>query len=77
MTTSTVFTNNRTQAVRLPAELRLPEGVKQVNVRAVGNERIITPLTETWDSFFLHVSAVSEDFMETRASQEQVEREAF
>jgi antitoxin VapB len=77
MTTSTVFTNNRTQAVRLPAELRLPEGVKQVNVRAVGNERIITPLAETWDSFFLQVPAVSEDFMNSRASQEQPEREAF
>lgn len=77
MTTSTVFTNNRTQAVRLPAELRLPDGVKQVNVRAVGNERIITPLAETWDSFFLRVPAVSEDFMESRASQEQAEREAF
>ncbi len=52
MTTSTVFINNRTQAVRLPAELRFADGIKQVNVRAVGNERIITPITETWDSFF-------------------------
>lgn len=77
MTTSTVFTNNRTQAVRLPAELRLPHGVKKVNVRAVGNERIITPLSETWDSFFLQTPAVSGDFMETRGSQAQAEREAF
>ncbi len=77
MTTSTVFTNNRTQAVRLPAELRFPQDVKQVNVRAVGNERIIAPLTQTWDSFFLNTTAVSEDFMKTRYSQEQIEREAF
>jgi len=41
---STVFTNNRSQAVRLPAELRLPEGVKLVSVRAHGNERIISPI---------------------------------
>ncbi len=75
MTTSTVFTNNRTQAVRLPAELRFSDDVKQVNVRAVGNERIITPLAETWDSFFRHSPAVSSDFMETRASQEQAARE--
>jgi antitoxin VapB len=77
MTTSTVFTNNRTQAVRLPAELRFSDDIKQVNVRAVGNERIITPLKETWDSFFLNVPTVSQDFMEVRASQEQSTREAL
>ena len=77
MATSTVFTNNRTQAVRLPAELRLPQGVKQVSVRAHGKERIIAPLEESWDSFFLNGPAVSTDFMETRATQDQPEREAF
>ncbi len=77
MTTSTVFTNNRTQAVRLPADLRFPDDIKQVNVRAIGNERIITPLTETWDSFFKNAPAVSKDFMETRPTQEQDVREAF
>ncbi len=75
MSTGTVFTNNRTQAVRLPAELRLPEGVKQVSVRARGKERIIAPLDATWDSFFLGGSEVSEDFMTTRATQDQPERE--
>ncbi len=77
MATSTVFTNNRTQAVRLPAELRLPEGVRQVTVRAIGHERIISPLSETWNSFFIEGPAVSEDFMEARASQQQPEREGF
>ena len=75
MATSTVFINNRTQAVRLPAELRLPEGVKQVSVRARGQERIIAPLTEMWDSFFVNGPAVSDDFMAERASQGQAERE--
>ncbi|MDE2259683.1 MAG: antitoxin [Betaproteobacteria bacterium] len=77
MATSTVFTNNRTQAVRLPADLRLPEGVKLVSVRALGHERIISPLSETWNSFFVNGPLVSEDFMEERASQHQPEREAF
>ena len=77
MTTSTVFTNNRTQAVRLPAELRFPDDIKQVNVRALGNERIITPLAETWDRFFKNTPLVSSDFMETRAAQEQATRETF
>ncbi len=69
--------NNRSQAVRLPAELRLPEGVKQVSIRARGHERIIAPLSETWDSFFINPAMVTEDFMEERAPQEQLEREAF
>lgn len=77
MTTSTVFTNNRTQAVRLPAELRLPEGVKQVSVRVRGHERIIAPLSEAWDSFFIDGPAATEDFMAFRAPQEQADREAF
>lgn len=75
MTTTTVFANNRTQAVRLPAELRLPDHVKQVSVRALGKERIIAPLNESWDSFFQYTAAVSDDFMSTRASQDQAERE--
>ena len=51
MSISTVFTNNRTQAVRLPADVRLQEDVKQVTVRAKGKERIIAPLNSSWDSF--------------------------
>ncbi len=77
MTTSTVFTNNRTQAVRLPVELRLPEGVTRVDVRARGHERIISPVGQTWDSFFVNGPAVSDDFMAERASQHQTEREAL
>ena len=77
MATSTVFINNRTQAVRLPAELRLPDDVKRVDVRARGNERIISPLGRSWDSFFLDRLSVSEDFMEERAPQNQSDREVL
>ncbi len=77
MSTTTVFTNNRSQAIRLPADMRLPSFVKRVNVRARGMERIITPVENTWDSFFLDAPAVPEDFMTTRADQEQAERESL
>jgi antitoxin VapB len=77
MSITTVFTNNRSQAVRLPADLRLPEGVKKVHVRARGADRIISPEGHTWDEFFLNGPQVSEDFMAERASQEQPEREVF
>ena len=75
MATSTVFTNNRTQAVRLPAELRLPDHVKKVEVRARGKDRIISPLGHRWDDFFLNGLRVSEDFMNERGSQTQTPRE--
>ena len=77
MTTTTVFTNNRSQAVRLPAELRLPDSVKRVDVRARGNERIIAPLGQTWDSFFIDGPRVADDFLPERATQEQAAREAL
>ena len=77
MTTSTVFTNNRTQAVRLPAEMRFPDTVKKVEVRVSGQERIIAPAESTWDSFFLGATTATEDFMAERASQTQAERESF
>jgi antitoxin VapB len=80
MATSSVFNNNRTQAVRLPAEMRFPDSVKRVEVRVVGQERIIAPAESAWDSFFLGVRGgmtVTEDFMVGRASQSQAEREDF
>jgi|GEM_PF-296183 len=66
---ATVFTNKRGQFIRLPAELRLPDSVKRVDVRARGCERIIAPLGQTWDSFFLDGTPAPEDFLPERASQ--------
>jgi antitoxin VapB len=74
---TTVFTNNRSQAVRLPAEARLPDEVKKVVVRIRGRERIITPLENTWDNFFLNGPTVSDDFMNERGEQKPVEREGL
>lgn len=77
MSITTVFTNNRSQAVRLPADVRLPEGVKKVQVRARGMDRIISPVGHTWDAFFMNGLQASNDFMADRAPQEQSERESF
>ncbi|WP_188390276.1 AbrB/MazE/SpoVT family DNA-binding domain-containing protein, partial [Pseudomonas fluvialis] len=38
-----VFQSNRSQAVRLPKAVALPEDVKRVDVVVVGRARIITP----------------------------------
>ena len=79
MAQGTVFVNNRTQAVRLPAETRFPDNIKKVRVRVRGQDRILSPVGNTWDSFFnaSPEEGVTDDFMTERASQEQREREEF
>ena len=77
MSITTVFTNNGSQAVRLPANARFPEGVKKVQVRARGLDRILSPVGHTWDEFFLHGPRASEDFIAERATQLQAGREVF
>lgn len=74
MATGSVFENNRTQAVRLPAETRFPPQVKNVKVRVVGCDRILSPVDQAWDSFFL--ADDSEDVRIERGEQgTQQERE--
>lgn len=75
MATGSVFVNNRTQSVRLPAETRFPDGVKRVTVRVVGHDRIISPVEKAWDSFFDTTRSVSDDFMDDRKQPELQSRE--
>lgn len=77
MSIRTVFVNNRTQAVRLSLEVRLPEGIRKLEVRVKGNERTLSPLGQSWDSFFLEGPRVSDDFLSERTSQQQSEGEAL
>ncbi|CUU53156.1 hypothetical protein AP460_02921 [Actinobacillus pleuropneumoniae] len=72
---ASVFMTNRSQAVRLPAEVRFASDVKKLSVRVVGNERILAPINQSWDSFFLGSATVSDDFMTEREISTQAERE--
>ncbi len=69
MSFGTVFLHNGAQAVSLPSDVRLPEGVREVEIRARGNELIIAPPRKTWDSFFMAGPDVSDDFLPARAKQ--------
>lgn len=71
-----VFQSNRSQAIRLPKAVALPDDVKRVDIVAVGRTRIITPAGEAWDSWFDGVAATS-DFMSDRDQPALQEREAF
>ncbi|HBO2935157.1 antitoxin [Pseudomonas aeruginosa] len=71
-----VFQSNRSQAIRLPKAVALPDDVKRVDVVAVGRARIITPAGESWDSWF-DGSGVTSDFMAEREQPADQERESF
>ena len=76
MTRSTVFNSNRSQAVRLPKPVALPEGVRQVEIVKVGRSRLITPAGHSWDAFF-DGAGVGDDFMRERVQPEAEAREAL
>lgn len=66
MATGKVFKQNNAQVVQLPLEAYFPDDVKKVSVRVGGKDRILTPVANSWDSFFLQGAAVTDDFMTER-----------
>ncbi|PZQ94441.1 MAG: AbrB/MazE/SpoVT family DNA-binding domain-containing protein [Cereibacter sphaeroides] len=76
MEQASIFQSNRSQAVRLPKAVALPDNVKRVDVIALGRTRIITPAGEAWDSWF-DVEGVTADFMSEREQPGHQERESF
>ncbi len=65
MAQSTVFRTNKSQAVRLPKPVALPENVKRVEIIKLGQARLIAPVDAAWDTFF-DEPGVSEDFLTER-----------
>ena len=59
------FLSNRSQVVRLPKAVGLPDSIKAVDIIAIGNTRLILPTGESWDSWF-DGPRVSDDFMRDR-----------
>lgn len=71
---STVFKCGRGQGVYLPEAVALPDEVTQVDIVVVGRTRIITPLGESWDSWF-DEPGMSADFMAEREPSAAQHRE--
>ena len=55
--------NNRAQVVTIPLEYRFPEGMKQVFIRKVGDEVILSPRPSDWSAFLASGVRASDDFM--------------
>ena len=48
-----------------------------MNVCVVGQDRVLSPVSNSGDTFFLGKESASDDFMSERASQEQAARDSF
>jgi antitoxin VapB len=70
-----IFRNGANQAVRLPQELRFPEGVKEVQIRQQGASLLISPIKPDWASFFALNIKVPNDFLERRDDTPSQSRE--
>lgn len=76
MEQASVFKSNKSQAVRLPKPVALPESVTRVDVIALGQARLIAPAGQAWDSWF-DAEGVSDDFMSARDQPAGQERSAL
>ncbi|SDI75671.1 antitoxin VapB [Arthrobacter subterraneus] len=70
MATTRVFRNNQSQAVRIPKALEWPEGVREVEVIADGDARIVSPVDLVWDTWFAG-PPVDETFADREQPEEQ------
>ena len=55
--------NNRVQVVTIPLEYRFPEDMKEVFIRKVGEEIVLSPRPRDWSAFLASNVRASEDFM--------------
>lgn len=76
MERASIFKSNKSQALRLPKAVALPDSVKQVDIVVIGRTRVIAPAGEIWDSWF-DAEGVTADFMSDREQPADQEREAL
>lgn len=61
--TARVSKNNRAQVVTIPEEFRFSEGVKEVFIRKVGDDIVLSPRPADWRGFLASDLQVSDDFL--------------
>ncbi len=61
--TARVGKNNRAQVVTIPLEFRFPEGMKEVFIRKVGDDVVLSPKPSDWSSFLASDLRASDDFI--------------
>lgn len=61
--TARVSKKNRDQIVTIPLEYQLPAGVKEVFIRRVDQDLVLSPRPTDWSGFLASAARVSDDFM--------------
>ena len=77
MTTTPLFSNNRSQAVRLPKAVAFPPGVRAVTIHVEGPSRVLTPVGRGWEEWFSRAERATDDFFAQRDQGTAEERTAL
>jgi antitoxin VapB len=70
--TAKIFINGRSQAVRLPKDLRFSG--KDVFIKKIGKMVVLLPKDDPWSSFIHSLDQFTDDFMDHREQPEQSAR---
>lgn len=73
--TAKLFTNGRSQAVRLPKAFRFE--TDEVYIRKVGDEVILSAKKPSWRAFFQQSSAFDDSFLAERDNAPAQNRDVF
>jgi antitoxin VapB len=74
MIRTTLFHNHKTQAVRLPKAVAFPDDVTEVEIRVVGDTRVISPAGQGWADWFARPDITS-NWMAERDRPDDQERD--
>lgn len=74
---SKIFTNGGSQAVRIPAEYKFADNVKEVQVEKKGNCIILKAVQPSYENLINAVNNFSDDFMNERVQPEAEQRDLF
>ena len=61
--TARVGKNNRAQVVTIPLKFRFPADMKEVFIRKIGDDIVLSPRPRDWSAFLTSGAGVSDDFM--------------
>jgi len=69
MQTAKIFTNGRSQAVRLPKDFRFADN--DVFIKKIGKMVVLLPKNDPWSSLINGLDQFTDDFMESREQPDQ------
>lgn len=75
MQTAKIFTNGKSQAVRLPKEFRFSGS--EVYIRRIGNAVVLLPAKDSWEMLQKSLSNFTDDFLAQRNQPRAQQRESL